>query len=81
MKGREPGPFTPAEGFPPEFKVLWDAWIYQDIWLLKLVYDRQYTSCVNGAVSLLSIGDFVWGMCFPTTQKLILKIPCSVGFP
>lgn len=28
--------------FPQEFKVLWYAWIYQDIWLLKLVYDRQY---------------------------------------
>lgn len=49
--------------------------------LLKLLYDRQCASCVNVAVSLLSIGDFVWGICFPTTQKFILKIPCSVGFP
>lgn len=69
------------EILPQELKVLWYACINQDIWLLKLVYDRHYTSCKNVAISLLSTGGFVWGICFPTTQEFILKIPCSVGFP
>lgn len=54
--------------FPQEFKVLWYAWMYQDIWLLKLVYNRQYAPCISVAISLLSTGDFVWGMFSHNTE-------------
>lgn len=65
--------FTPAGDFSQELKVLWFGWINQDIWLFKLVCDRHYRSCINVAISLLSTGESVWGMCFPTTQKFDFK--------